>query len=242
MIWNRGLVNTSTGLVEESKLGLYTDIMSIPTGTQNIHMKWTPPVGHVWHWENVAGTGEEPDYKYVQKEEFDLTRQAVWIYLYVGTSVSDNTFLTYIVVSNGASSIDTDISLVSSEVRYTANYMRIACRSRYGEPMWSGAIPTEMDSSSLRVIEGMPTTQYDRSTWHENDSGIITADNLPSISKLIGSFSNATNLRKVSIPPTVKKIGRYSFRNTQLTSVIIARDCEYYDTSFPVGCTVNYYT
>ena len=58
---------------------------------------------------------------------------------------------------------------------------------------------------------------------------------------LLGAFANAVNLKTVRIPETVKTIGRYAFRNTQLTSVTIASDCEYYDTSFPDGCIINFY-
>jgi hypothetical protein len=57
----------------------------------------------------------------------------------------------------------------------------------------------------------------------------------------MGAFVNATNLRYVRIPETVKKIGEYAFRNTALISVTIARDCEYYPTSFPDGCVINFY-
>lgn len=57
----------------------------------------------------------------------------------------------------------------------------------------------------------------------------------------IGAFANATSLRYVRIPESVKKIGKYAFSNTALTSVTIARDCEYYPTSFPDGCVVNFY-
>lgn len=57
----------------------------------------------------------------------------------------------------------------------------------------------------------------------------------------IGAFANCINLMNVSVPPTVKKIGKYAFYNTQLTSVTIASDCVYYDTSFPDGCVVNFY-
>ena len=57
----------------------------------------------------------------------------------------------------------------------------------------------------------------------------------------VGAFANATKLKYVRIPESVKKIGEYAFRNTLLTSVTIARDCEYYPTSFPDGCVVNFY-
>lgn len=58
---------------------------------------------------------------------------------------------------------------------------------------------------------------------------------------LLGVFANAKDLQEVSIPRSVKKIGRYSFANTQLKSVTIAKNCEYYDTSFPKGCKINFY-
>lgn len=57
----------------------------------------------------------------------------------------------------------------------------------------------------------------------------------------LGAFANATQLRQVVIPRSCKKIGHEAFRNTQLTSVTIASDCEYYPTSFPDGCVVNFY-
>lgn len=56
-----------------------------------------------------------------------------------------------------------------------------------------------------------------------------------------GAFANAYELKKISIPKSCKKIGAEAFRNTQLTSVTIANDCVYYDTSFPDGCVVNFY-
>lgn len=73
----------------------------------------------------------------------------------------------------------------------------------------------------------------------END-GYPTNKLLNNIS-LLGSFANAKNLQRVSIPQSVKRIGKYAFRNTQLTSVTIAKDCEYYDTSFPDNCKIKFY-
>ena len=57
----------------------------------------------------------------------------------------------------------------------------------------------------------------------------------------LGAFANATELVEVSIPKSVKKIGRQAFKNTKLKSVTIASDCIYYPTSFPPDCTVNFY-
>lgn len=58
----------------------------------------------------------------------------------------------------------------------------------------------------------------------------------------IGAFANAINLKKAIIPPSVKKIGRFSFANTQLTEVTISKKCTYYDTSFPKNCKISFYT
>lgn len=58
---------------------------------------------------------------------------------------------------------------------------------------------------------------------------------------LLGAFANATKLKRVSIPRSVKYIGANAFTNTQLRSVTIASDCTYFDTSFPEGCVVNFY-
>ena len=57
----------------------------------------------------------------------------------------------------------------------------------------------------------------------------------------LGAFCDARMLSKITIPRSVKKIGRFAFTNTQLTEVTIAEDCEYYDTSFPEGCIINRY-
>ena len=68
----------------------------------------------------------------------------------------------------------------------------------------------------------------------------LTSDTIKDVA-VFGAFANAQNLKVARIPESVKKIGRYSFRNTQLASVTIASDCEYYDTSFPDGCVINFY-
>ena len=57
----------------------------------------------------------------------------------------------------------------------------------------------------------------------------------------MGAFMNAQYLTSVLIPQSVKYIGEFAFRNTQLTSVTIADDCVFFDTSFPDGCVINYY-
>ena len=55
----------------------------------------------------------------------------------------------------------------------------------------------------------------------------------------IGAFAYLTNLTSITIPSSVKKIGRYAFYKTGLRSVTLASDCTYYSTSFPPECDIN---
>lgn len=57
----------------------------------------------------------------------------------------------------------------------------------------------------------------------------------------IGAFTYAVNLKSVIIPRSVKYIGEFAFTNTKLSEVTISRDCKYYSTSFPTGCTIKFY-
>jgi hypothetical protein len=97
------------------------------------------------------------------------------------------------------------------------------------------------------ILEEIPenafTQPFPSSLWRVDPSfndGLPYHEILEDVYDL-GAFANATNLKKVSIPKTVKKIGRYAFKNTKLTRVTIAKDCEYYSTSFPDGCIINFY-
>lgn len=49
----------------------------------------------------------------------------------------------------------------------------------------------------------------------------------------IGAFAYLTNLTSITIPSSVKHIGRYAFYKTGLQHVTLADDCTYYSTSFP---------
>lgn len=57
----------------------------------------------------------------------------------------------------------------------------------------------------------------------------------------VGAFANASELIQISIPQSVKYIGREAFKNTKLKNVRIASDCTYFDTSFPDGCIINFH-
>lgn len=95
----------------------------------------------------------------------------------------------------------------------------------------------------LEPPEKYMTKPYPYLIWRTDEtvqSGVPFHDLLPD-KVYFGAFANAKNLTEISIPPSVKKIGEESFRNTKLKSVTIARDCSYYNTSFPDDCIINFY-
>lgn len=83
---------------------------------------------------------------------------------------------------------------------------------------------------------------YPYGKWYRGSDGQLKTRGLPNI--LIdtqGAFNECPNLIYVKIPESVKSIGRYAFRDTNLKSVVIASDCNYYPTSFPLGCKIHFY-
>lgn len=77
--------------------------------------------------------------------------------------------------------------------------------------------------------------------WYVNQAGNdVIHDNLYNYTPM-GACYNCPNLTNITIPTSVKHIGPNMATNTGLTSVTIASDCEYDSTSFPPGCTVNFY-
>lgn len=57
----------------------------------------------------------------------------------------------------------------------------------------------------------------------------------------LGAFANASSLKTIRIPPSVKSIGENAFTHSKLTHVRIAEDCDYSTTSFPKNCEVEHY-
>lgn len=95
------------------------------------------------------------------------------------------------------------------------------------------------DNTEILPTDIETVTISSECTWIMTENGIRNTQFIET--ELLGTFANAKDLQGVSIPKSVKKIGRYSFANTQLKSVTIAKDCKYYDTSFPKGCKINFY-
>ncbi len=61
------------------------------------------------------------------------------------------------------------------------------------------------------------------------------------VEKPAGAFMNAKNLEYARIPETVRKIGKWAFAETALSKVRISPECEFYETSFPENCVIEFY-
>lgn len=81
---------------------------------------------------------------------------------------------------------------------------------------------------------------YPIGKWYLTDKLRLYANGIPEPFPY-GAFMYDTELEYISIPESVKSIGKYAFTYTALTKVRIARDCTYYPTSFPDGCEIWYY-
>lgn len=83
---------------------------------------------------------------------------------------------------------------------------------------------------------------YPLGKWYLDENDILQCSGIPeALIDYQGAFNKCPKLVKVTIPKTVKSIGKWSFRETLLTQVTIASDCTYYDTSFPENCVINFY-
>ena len=100
------------------------------------------------------------------------------------------------------------------------------------------------DNKLVTELLPNPLTYYMMSPyppfWWYVDNNKLKNINLPPVPKM-GAFSNCTNLKRATISKNVKYIGDFTFADTDITEVTIASDCSYKDTSFPDGCTINFY-
>lgn len=84
---------------------------------------------------------------------------------------------------------------------------------------------------------------YPKAVWRIDPTfnNALPFHELLPLEKPSGAFMNAVNLEYVHIPRSCKKIGEWAFTNTKLRRVKISSDCEYYPTSFPGGCEIEFY-
>ena len=81
--------------------------------------------------------------------------------------------------------------------------------------------PKLLPASDPNYLEGYPN-------WGKNFEGF-------------GAFSHMPNLVKAKIPETVKFIEDYTFYESNLEKVKIARDCVFFEHTFPPDCVIEYY-
>lgn len=101
---------------------------------------------------------------------------------------------------------------------------------------------TKLYVSAPQLEAGSEMTLFEgyHSTWYIDEDSGLTHTGFSEI-PAVGAFANASELTQISIPQSVKYIGREAFRNTKLKNVRIASDCTYFDTSFPDGCNIAFY-
>ena len=88
-------------------------------------------------------------------------------------------------------------------------------------------------------IDYLMQSPYPPFWWIVSD-GIFTHTGLP-MAVIRGAFANCNNLDTAHIPESCKSLGAYTFRNTALTAVTIANNCQYSTTTCPEECEINYY-
>lgn len=70
----------------------------------------------------------------------------------------------------------------------------------------------------------------------------VTHELLPTYKLLLdGAFKNAQNLSVVRVPSTVLKIGEYAFFDTNISRVVLNKNCVFNKKAFPSGTKIFYY-
>ena len=101
--------------------------------------------------------------------------------------------------------------------------------------------PTEMTQTIIDHIDNN-NIKFFVSLGNVNYFGLPVSSTIKNNLVTYGTCRGLYNLTSVKIPESVKYIDYLSFYDTGLTEVTIANDCVYQDSSFPAGCTINYYT
>ena len=199
----------------------------------------------------------EPNTTYTIKRIDESTRFRIATYEYdvkTNTSTSASVIQQWVLDSSDALTFTTRENDIHLVVYYTNNSeYNTRVMLNEGDTIHPYEVPTRNLPSVWYVRDGRlvrdtlpePLTgkyisePYPPFMWYV-DEDRLKRSNLPERVNL-GAFADCTNLRRVIIPPSVKYIGEYAFANTALTSVTIARDCEFFPTSFPPRCIINYY-
>lgn len=97
-----------------------------------------------------------------------------------------------------------------------------------------GLVAVPIDSDLLEY-------PYPASFWYcdlvENrDNNSVLPKEVP-----LGAFIGCDNLQEVKIARSLQTLGKWSFIETDLTSVTIPQNCTFFNTTFPEDCVIHYY-
>lgn len=199
----------------------------------------------------------EPNTTYTIKRIDESTRFRIATYEYdvkTNTSTSASVIQQWVLDSSDALTFTTRENDIHLVVYYTNNNeYNTRVMLNEGDTIQPYEVPTRNLPSVWYVRDGrlvrdtLPeplTGNYIQAPyppfWWYVENGRLTHAGLPE-KTLVGAFLGCTNLRRVVIPRSVRYIGEYTFRNTQITQVTINSNCTYSDTSFPENCTVDFY-
>ena len=112
-------------------------------------------------------------------------------------------------------------------------------------PSWKVTSSGELTNDEfIEAPEKAASAPYPDALWRidpSRNNGLPFCELMIGIDVKIGAFMNARDLANVYIPRSCTSIGRWAFTNTALKKVRIPEECEYYETSFPPGCEVEFY-
>ena len=126
--------------------------------------------------------------------------------------------------------------IIDGEITNVTTPTPLSFSEPYPSEFWSFEGTTLVNLLNPATIP-TSTPPYPSQLWVP-DNGLITGFMLEN--PLIGAFCHSS-IRKIYIPESVKKIGKYAFTESAITAVTIAADCEYDETSFPPGCRIYRY-
>ena len=118
------------------------------------------------------------------------------------------------------------------------------CKVIYERGEFYAAEPHLLTEDMPAVVPELFAEDYPDILWRVDgvtNDGKIYSPLIPNMIAL-GAFKDVSTLKRVVIPNSCKRIGLVSFRGTTLREVVIASDCSYSQTSFPEGCTIDFYS
>ena len=118
------------------------------------------------------------------------------------------------------------------------------CKVIYERGEFHAAEPHLLTEDMPDEVPALYESDYPDILWRVDgvtNNGMIYSPLIPNMIA-VGAFKDVSTLRRVVIPNSCKRIGLVSFSGTNIREVVIASDCSYSQTSFPEGCTIDFYS